>query len=251
MAKSILVVDDAAFMRTMISEVLKKNGYDQITEAEDGVRAVTEFKANRPDLVIMDITMPNMDGLEACRAMREIDPDVPVILSAVPTATNDAFKAGARDFLEKPFTPDRLMDTVKCAFDDSPCIVPAARSSAKMALIVDRSAFIRATIRKYVNDVRYCEIAEAKDGKTAVELFRDYQPDVVFMEIQLPAMSGLEACREMRKINAGVPVVVLTKREYVKNGTIVDEAIKAGAKDFIMKPFQEDRFKKTVEAILG
>lgn len=251
MARNILVVDDASFMRTMISEILKKNGYDQITEAEDGEIAVGAFNANRPDLVIMDITMPNMDGLEACRAMREIDPDVPVVLCAVPTSTNEAFRAGARDFLEKPFTPDRLMDAVKCAFDDSPCAVPAARSSAKMALIVDRSAFIRAAIRKYVNDVRYCEIAEAKDGKTAVELFRAYNPDVVFMEIQLPEMSGLEACREMRKIDADVPVVVLTKKEYVKDGSIVDEALRAGAKDFIMKPFQEDRFKQTVKAILG
>lgn len=250
MAKSILVADDAAFMRAMMIETLNKHGYDQITEAEDGVKALKAFVAGKPDLVIMDLTMPNMDGLEACKAMREIDPDVPVILSAVPEFTDEAFKAGARDFLEKPFTPNRLMETVKCALDDRPFIVPASRSLAKMVLIVDRSGSVKMMIRKYVNDVVHCEIAEAKDGKTAVELFRNYKPDAVFMEIQIPEINGLDACRQMMEIDAGVPVVILARQEYVQDGSIVDEAIRAGAKDFIVKPFREDRFKKTVKAIL-
>lgn len=252
MAKKILVVDDAAFMRTMISNLLQKNGYDQIAEAEDGVKAVTAFNASKPDLVIMDITMPNMDGFEACMAMREIDSDVPIILSGVSEFTNRAFRAGAIDYLEKPFTPNKLIETVSGALDGGPCIVPTAKSSANMVLIVDRSASVRADIRKYVNDVRRCDIAEAKDGKTAIELFNALKPDVVFMEIQLPGMNGLEVCREMGKIDANVPVVILTKQEYIKSIVDeVDEAVKAGAKDFILKPFQEDRFKKTVKAIMG
>lgn len=251
MAKKILVVDDAAFMRAMIIKVLKDNGYDQIMEAEDGVQAVTTFNANKPDLVIMDITMPNMDGLDACTAMRVIDPNVPVVLSSVPEFTNKAFQAGAMDFLERPFTPNSLIETVNCAFDDGPCIVPQTKSSGKMVLIVDRAASVRAVIRNYVHDVIHCEIVEAKDGRTAVEMFRAYKPDIVFMEIQLPGMSGLEACSEMREIDAHVPVVVLTKQEYIKSiENEVDEAVKAGAKDFIMKPFQEDRFKKTIKAFL-
>lgn len=251
MAKKILVVDDAAFMRAMIIKVLKENGYEQIAEAEDGVKAVTAFNANKPDLVIMDITMPNMDGLEACAAMRVIDPNVPVVLSSIPEFTNKAFQAGAMDFLERPFTPDSLIETVNFAFDDSPCIVPKTKPSEKTVLIVERSASVRAVIREYVHDVGHCEIAEAKDGRTAVELFRAYKPNMVFMEIQLPGMSGLEACSEMREIDAGVPVVVLTKQKYIKSLVDdVDEAVKAGAKDFIMKPFEEDRFKKTIKAFL-
>ena len=251
MAKKILVVDDAAFMRAMICKVLKENGYDQIMEAEDGIKAITSFTVNKPDLVIMDITMPNMDGLEACTAMREFNPNVPVVLSSVPEFTNQAFQAGAFDFLERPFTPNSLIEAVECALDDSPCIVPKTRSSAKMALIVDRSASVRAVIRNYVHDVGDCEIVEAKDGRTAVELFRAYRPNMVFMEIQLPGMSGLEACRAMGEIDANVPVVLLTKQEYIKSiADEVDEVVKAGAKDFIMKPFEEDRFKKTINAFL-
>lgn len=253
MGKTILVVDDASFMREMISKILAQNGYDRIVKAEDGEIAVEMFKTNRPDLVIMDVTMPNMDGLDACKAMKEIDSNVPVILSGVSEFTNKAFKAGAIDYLAKPFTPNKLTEMVSGAFDDSPCIVPTAKSSAKMVLIVDRSASIRAVIKKYVNDVCHCDIAEAKDGRTAIELFKSFEPDVVFMEIQLPGMSGLEACRDMGDIDANVPVVVLTKKEYMKESVkdSVNDVIKAGAKDFIIKPFEEDRFKKTVKAILG
>ena len=258
MAKKILVVDDVAFMRTRICKELKDNGYDQIVEAKDGVEAVTAFTANKPDLVIMDITMPNMDGLDACAAMRVIDPNVPVILSSNPEFTDKAFQAGAFDFLAKPFTTGSLLEMVDFALDDSPCIVPKTRSSEKLILTVERSASTRAVIREYVRDVGHCDIVEAKDGRTAVELFRAYKPDMVFMEIHLPGMSGLEVCREMREIDANVPVVILTKQEYindyVNDGSVIsvlDEAIRAGAKDFIMKPFEEDRFKKTVKAILG
>lgn len=251
MAKKILVVDDAAFMRSMMITLLQKNGYDQIMEAEDGVEAVNAFNSKKPDLVIMDITMPNMNGLEACTAMRVLDPNVPVILTSVPEFTNKAFQAGAIDFLAKPFTLDSLAEAVNRAFDDNPCAVPAERSSEKLVLIADRSASTRAVIRKYVQDVGHCDIAEAKDGRTAIEIFKALNPDMVFMEIQLPKMSGLEACREMTKIDANIPVVVLTKQEYIKSIVDeLDEAVKAGAKDFIMKPFEEERFKKTVQAFL-
>lgn len=250
MATNILVVDDAAFMRTMISETLTKNGYNIIAAAENGEKAIAVFKADRPDLVILDKTLPDMDGIEVLKAMKELEPNVRVIIYAVPEYVNEAFAAGAKDFVDKPFTPVRLVEAVKRVLDDGPSIIPAARSSAKRVLIVDRSASIRSIIGKYVNDVCHCDAAEAKDGKMAVEIFRAYKPDAVFIEIQIPGMNGLAVCREMRKIDADVPVVVLTKQEYVKDGSVVDEAIKAGANDFIIKPFKADRFKQTVKAIL-
>src|SRR5690625_4835053 len=79
MAKSILIVDDAAFMRMMIKDILTKNGYDVVGEAQDGVEAVEKFQELQPDLVTMDITMPEMDGVTALKKIREIDPDAIVI----------------------------------------------------------------------------------------------------------------------------------------------------------------------------
>ena len=114
MAK-ILVVDDAAFMRMMVKDTLSKSGYEDIYEAVDGADAVEKFKEIKPDLVIMDITMPNMDGLEALKSIKEIDSSANVVMCSAmgqESMVIDAIKSGAKDFIVKPFKPDRILKTV-------------------------------------------------------------------------------------------------------------------------------------------
>ncbi len=114
MAK-ILVVDDAAFMRMRASKLLTDNGYEVI-EAENGLDAVEKYKAERPDLVIMDITMPVMDGIEAVKAIKSYDPDAIIIMCSAlgqQAMVINAVRAGAKDFIVKPFQPDRILATVK------------------------------------------------------------------------------------------------------------------------------------------
>lgn len=117
MAK-ILLVDDAAFMRMMVKDALVKNGYNgaEIHEAADGVQAVEKYNEVKPDLVIMDITMPNMDGLEALKAIKGGDPDATVVMCSAmgqEAMVIDAIKSGAKDFIVKPFKPDRILKTVQ------------------------------------------------------------------------------------------------------------------------------------------
>lgn len=114
MAK-ILLVDDASFMRMMIKDALVKNGYSDLYEAADGVEAVTKYKEVKPDLVIMDITMPNMDGLAALKAIKQLDPNATVVMCSAmgqEAMVIDAIKSGAKDFIVKPFKPERIMKTV-------------------------------------------------------------------------------------------------------------------------------------------
>jgi two-component system chemotaxis response regulator CheY len=114
MAK-ILLVDDAAFMRMMLKDTLTKNGYTDIDEAADGAQAVEKYKEINPDLVIMDITMPNMDGLEALKAIKGIDPNASVVMCSAmgqEAMVIEAIKSGAKDFIVKPFKPDRILKTV-------------------------------------------------------------------------------------------------------------------------------------------
>ncbi len=115
MAKKILLVDDAAFMRKMIKDTLNKNGYNEIFEAVDGVDAVAKFDEVSPDLVVMDITMPNMDGLEALKAIRAKDGNANVVMCSAmgqESMVMDAVRSGAKDFIVKPFKPDRVLKTV-------------------------------------------------------------------------------------------------------------------------------------------
>lgn len=114
MAK-IMLVDDAAFMRMMEKDTLVKNGYTDIIEAEDGAIAVDMYDKEKPDLVIMDITMPNMDGLEALKTIKAKDSSATVVMCSAmgqESMVIDAIKSGAKDFIVKPFKPDRLLKTV-------------------------------------------------------------------------------------------------------------------------------------------
>lgn len=114
MAK-ILCVDDAAFMRMMVKNTLSQNGYTEVYEAADGVQALEKFDEIHPDLVIMDITMPNMDGLEALKAIKERDASAAVVMCSAmgqEAMVVEAIKAGAKDFIVKPFKPDRIIKTV-------------------------------------------------------------------------------------------------------------------------------------------
>ena len=115
MAKKILLVDDAAFMRKMIRDTLIKNGYTEVFEAVDGADAVEKFGEIGPDLVVMDITMPNMDGLEALKAIRAKDGNANVVMCSAmgqESMVMDAVRSGAKDFIVKPFKPDRVLKTV-------------------------------------------------------------------------------------------------------------------------------------------
>ncbi len=116
MGKAILLVDDAAFMRMMIKDILTKNGYDVVGEAENGFKAVEKFKELSPDLVIMDITMPEMDGIQAVKAIREVNGDAKIIMCSAmgqQAMVIEAIQSGARDFIVKPFQADRILESVK------------------------------------------------------------------------------------------------------------------------------------------
>jgi two-component system chemotaxis response regulator CheY len=113
MAK-VLVVDDAAFMRMRCSRVLTEGGYEVI-EAADGAQGVEAYEAKRPDVVLLDVTMPKMDGLAALKEIRRIDPQAKVAMvtaMAQQGVVVEALKAGAKDFVVKPFEPDRLLAAV-------------------------------------------------------------------------------------------------------------------------------------------
>ncbi|MCY0892079.1 MAG: response regulator [Acidibacillus sp.] len=116
MSKNVLVVDDAAFMRMMIREILTKNGYTVVGEAGDGQQAVDKYRELRPDLVTMDITMPEKDGIQAVKEIRALDPTARVIMCSAMGQQGmvvEAIQAGAKDFIVKPFQADRVLEAIR------------------------------------------------------------------------------------------------------------------------------------------
>jgi len=116
MAKNILISDDAAFMRMMIKDILTKNGYNVVGEAENGAKAVEKYAELKPDLVLMDITMPEMDGIQALKKIKESDPSALVIMCSAmgqQAMVIESIQAGAKDFIVKPFQADRVIEAVK------------------------------------------------------------------------------------------------------------------------------------------
>ena len=111
----ILVVDDAAFMRKMVSDALTKGGHEVVGEAGDGNEAVAQYQSLKPEVTTLDITMPEKDGLAALREIISFDPGARVIMCSAlgqEAKVLESIKAGAKDFVVKPFQPDRVIHAV-------------------------------------------------------------------------------------------------------------------------------------------
>ena len=116
MSKKILITDDALFMRVTLKNILTQNGYEVAGEASNGQEAVEKYAALHPDLVLMDITMPIMDGITACRTIKASDPEANVVMCTAMGQKNmviEAIQAGAKDFIVKPFQPGRVLDSIQ------------------------------------------------------------------------------------------------------------------------------------------
>ena len=116
MAKNILICDDAAFMRMMIKDILTKNGYEVAAEAENGKIAIDKYKEVSPDLTLLDITMPELDGIQALKGIKAVDPAANVIMCSAmgqQAMVIESIQAGAKDFIVKPFQADRVLEAVK------------------------------------------------------------------------------------------------------------------------------------------
>jgi two-component system, chemotaxis family, chemotaxis protein CheY len=116
MSKRILITDDALFMRVTLKNILLANGYEVAAEAVNGKEAVEKYAEMRPNLVLMDITMPIMDGIMATRTIKSSDPNANVVMCTAMGQKNmvmEAIQAGAKDFIVKPFQPERVLESIK------------------------------------------------------------------------------------------------------------------------------------------
>jgi len=118
MSVRVVIADDLSFMRMVQREILQERGYEVVGEASDGIEAVDKFKQLRPDVIILDITMPNMNGLEAMYKIFEMDQSAKIIICSALGQQQlivEAIKAGVKDFIVKPFKPERVISSIEKA----------------------------------------------------------------------------------------------------------------------------------------
>ncbi len=116
MAKRVLITDDALFMRVTLKNILTKGGYEIAGEACNGKESVELYQKTRPDLVTMDITMPEMDGITALKEIRKHDPNATIIMCTAmgqKQMVMEAVSAGAKDFIVKPFQPEKVLEAIE------------------------------------------------------------------------------------------------------------------------------------------
>lgn len=116
MAKRVVLCDDAAFMRMMLKNLLTEGGFEVVGEASNGVEGVNKYKECSPDVVLMDITMPEMDGIQALKEIKATDPNAVVVMCSAmgqQAMVVESIQAGAKDFIVKPFDKDKVIETVK------------------------------------------------------------------------------------------------------------------------------------------
>jgi len=222
---TVLVVDDNEDLLETFSMILKRRGFN-VETAEDGASAVDKFREHHFDVTLMDIIMPNMNGVEAFRKIREMQPGAMVILMTAYSEeelVQTAREEGAHRIVHKPIRIDRLIDLIKEA------------SASQPILIVDDNADICQTLVRALELQGYQALA-AGSGEEAILIAQEKSCQIAFIDMKLPNIDGLETFLRLKEINPGILTVMMTGfRNEVKDA--LDKAQAASAITCLYKPF--------------
>lgn len=222
---NILVVDDNEDLLETFSMILRRRGFS-VETAPDGVCAVDKYKAHHFDVTLMDIVMPEMNGVEALRRIREINPEATVILMTAYSEDElmrSALAEGARCIVHKPVRIDRMIEMIKEA------------ALGPLILIVDDDDDICQTMTKAFELAGY-QVLAAGSGEEAVRIAKERGCQIAFVDVKLPIMNGLETYLKLKQINPGITAAMMTGYGDEVKST-VGKAIAASAVTCLYKPF--------------
>ncbi|HLZ67863.1 MAG TPA: response regulator [Aliidongia sp.] len=242
---TVLIVDDSRSVRTLIKNALGTlpRGV-QIVEAGDGDSAVQLYKQHLADLVLMDITMPGLNGIEALAAIKAFDRDAHVVMLTAESSLDTVVKAKelkADGFIAKPFEAGRITRLVTERMAQLPKPIHV--------LLADDARSIRSIVRRSLTSLPHVfRIREAEDGAQAAALAEARPADLVFLDIHMPNQTGMEALIRIRKLSAATHITMLTSDA---SAAAVSEAKALGANDYILKPFSADQLAAVVERFVA
>lgn len=226
----LLVVDDEKGLCEYLRDFFSPKGY-QVFTATTAEGALSLVKKEAPELILLDVNMPDMNGLEILRMIKKISPHAKVIMVTVSDDEDTREKArilGADDFVRKPFTTDYLEDAVILKVNE----ISKTEEPARI-LIVDDEEGIRSSLKEFISKRFECTIVEADDGEKALDFLRKDKFDLVFLDIKMPGISGIDVIKEKKKLGYKPAIWVITRFDSEE---VAHKVIEQGADDYLPKP---------------
>ncbi|MBD0402331.1 response regulator [Flammeovirga sp. EKP202] len=249
--KKVLVVEDNMFNQLLVVNILEGWGMEIVT-AENGKEAVEKFEEHTFDIVLMDIQMPVMDGIEATKLIRQkFDENLPIIALTANSGADDQKlyrMSGMNACVAKPFDLDEFEMTIKKFLTNDKLISKEAEpepleNNQKKVLIVEDNPFNILLLRGILEQWDL-EIDEAENGKIAVDLVKVNNYDLILMDIQMPEMDGVEATEIIRNdLNIQKPIIAITANSQPD---LVKKYFKAGMNGCIPKPYGQEELQKSI-----
>jgi DNA-binding NtrC family response regulator len=218
----ILIVDDETNLRITFAAALEMMDH-QILEAENGKKAIEMAKQHSPDIIFMDVRMPQMNGVEAFKEIKKINPDIKVIMMtayAVEDLLEEAVRLGAYTIIHKPFDIEKIAELI------------TTLSAQNLILVVDDSFADRELLKTLLELNRY-KVDTAKNAEEAFEKFTKQNVNICIIDIVLPGKNGIELYEEINRMKPGTPVIFLTGYDVAE---LIQKGIRLGIYTCFRKP---------------
>ena len=255
----VLIVDDSASIRSMLRMLLNSEGYEVAGELGSGEKLLPEIAQLKPHIICLDYNLPGSDGLSLLNSIHAAYPQVAVVMitgSSTPTLEYDAAEAGAAGFIRKPFSQEQIVNGLRQVAHAQQLLIVAAKKQNAFkgkpgrarAVIADDSLTIRQLLAAILAHMGVEVVGQACDGRQAVKLVAEHDPDIVCLDLEMPNMNGLEALKAIRSQKPEAKVIMITT---VASRDTVARAASAGAKGYILKPFHPDKATEAISRILA
>ena len=233
---NILVVDDLRSIRLTLGGILEDEGHNVVT-VENGYQAIEAVRKTHFGAIFMDIKMPGINGVQTFREVRKIDPEAAVIMMtaySVEDLVKEALEEGAYTIIYKPFDIDGIV-----------AIIYELLHEKILILVVDEQFTDREALKKILEDRGY-RVATAIDGAEAIEMVKSRHYDIIFLDVRLPDMNGVETFEQVKKIDPQATVIMMTG---CAEEDLVKRAVSAGAYTCLYKPFDIEKVITLVETV--
>jgi DNA-binding NarL/FixJ family response regulator len=249
----VLIVDDNASMRTLLTTLLTAHGYKIVGSLADGNTVMESIRKLTPDIVCLDFQLPGRDGLDLLQEINSTFPEIDVLFMTASEKSGiqeQAADAGATGFLRKPFGQKQVLDELRQVGDTrsraahtnqagngkgapSPAGKPPGPGEQRTAVIVDDNSSIRLLLKGVLSELGLNIVGQAANGEEAIRAAKTHQPSVLFLDVNMPGISGIEALPKIVEASPETAVVMVTGDT---SRQLVQQAAGLGARGYIVKP---------------